>query len=253
MHLTVFNGSPKLGMNNTEVLVNAFIEGYENNQNAQSADHGQKPSHECHKLNQFKSLDEAAAIFHHADCVLLAFPLYSYAMPAGVKAFIEALGEHDANAKKMDGTDGTVKDTVDGEQLAQERPRKKLGFIVQYGFVEAIHARPLEGYLKQVTEELNCTYLGTVIKGGCDSLATRPKDAMNKKTIAGARTLGEALGKVGELSEDALNQYAAPETQLKKSLWIMKIVTKLINQFYWKASLKKNGALSHSFDRPYGA
>lgn len=242
MHLTVFNGSPKLGMNNTEVLVNAFIEGYENNQNAQSADHGQKPSHECHKLNQFKSLDEAAEIFHKSDCVLLAFPLYSYAMPAGVKAFIEALAT----------SEQTAGERVSGEPVCDDLPRKKLGFMVQYGFVEAIHARPLEAYLKQLAEELDCTYIGTIIKGGCDSLATRPKDAMNRKTIEGAKALGETFQRLGSLPDDALNQYAAPETQPKKSIWIMKIVTKLINQFYWKAALKKNGALSRSFDQPYG-
>ena len=50
------------------------------------------------------------------------------------------------------------------------RSKKSLVFIVQSGFPEAIHSVCIEKYLKKFTSKLNCTYLGTVIKGGVEEI-----------------------------------------------------------------------------------
>jgi len=82
---------------------------------------------------------DAVKLFKESDYILLAFPLYSYSMPAGVKEFIEELGP-----------------------LCGGGVNKKIGFLVQFGFREAIHARALEKYLEKFTMLLKCEYLGTI-------------------------------------------------------------------------------------------
>lgn len=219
MKLTVFNGSPKQGINNTEVLLNKFIEGFMKSTGNEV---------EVIRMNNEKTYKESVKYFEKAETVLIAFPLYVYSMPAGVKTFFEELG------------------------LRAERCRgKKLGFLVQYGFIEAIHARPLEKYLEQLSNELKCDYLGTIIKGGCDSLAKYPPGS--KKILKGAYEIGKAFGIEKKFDKGMLDAYSKPEVQKEKSVFIMNILVKIINKIYWQASLKKNGvSRQESFAKPYG-
>ena len=142
MQLKVFNGSPRLVANNTDILLKKFLAGFgETSGNAS----------EVIRLNKLNDLAKAIEIFKQSEAVLIAFPLYVYSLPAGLMQFVQAL-----------------------EPLRGACKGKPLGFLVQFGFREAVHARPLEKYLEKLATDLNCTYLGTIIKGGCDGLVKYP-------------------------------------------------------------------------------
>lgn len=218
MKLVIFNGSPKKGKNNTAVLTGSLLKGFTENAGN---------SYEEHRLNGFKSLNEAVEIFKQSEYILLAFPLYSYSMPAGVMEFIEAL-----------------------EPLCGKCAGKKIGYLVQFGFPEAVHARALEKYQKKLTERLGAEYLGTIIKGGCNNLSIGP-ERFFKKILNGAYEIGRTFGKSGKLDKNMLDEYSKPENQTKKSRLKMKLFCMMANKFYWGAELKKNGAYDRSFARPY--
>lgn len=219
MKLTIYNCSPKPGNNNTGVMLESFIKGFKAN-----------PENEVieFRLNKAAAVDSAVKAFESAEAVLIAFPLYCYAMPGGVKLFFEAL-----------------------QPLCGQCQSKKIAFLVQYGFFEAIHARPLEKYLVKLAALLGCEYLGTIIKGGCDGLASG-KGIGKKKILAGIYQIGLTLGKTGTFDSEQLLAYSAPEIIRKKSVTAMKWGLGFINKYYWGRMLKKNGvSVEASFARPY--
>lgn len=219
MRLTIFNGSPKHGGNNTEIMLNKFAEGFLKTEgNACST----------YKLNELNNINEAVKLFEKSEYILLAFPLYVYSMPAGVKEFIEAL-----------------------EPISGGCSEKKIGFLVQYGFREAVHARALEKYLEKLALLLKCEYLGTIIKGGCDGLAKQPDSSGTRKILSGIYEIGKLFGETGTLNKELLNKFSKPETQNMLSKVLMKSFVKLANKYYWGAELKKNGVFDQSFAQPY--
>ncbi len=219
MKLLVINGSPKLGENNTGILLEKFIEGFlEEDGN----------SVETFRMNRKETYLLGAEKFNEAQNILIAFPLYSYSMPAGVKLFIEGL-----------------------EPYLKKCSEKRVGFLVQYGFMEATHARPLEKYLKSLCVMLDCEYLGTIIRGGCDGL-TKGKTP-SKKILPEIYEIGKTLGIHGTFDSEQLLQYSAPEVQKKISPFIAKVIFWLINKLYWQRAMKKNGvSLKDSFAKPHG-
>lgn len=222
MKLTIFNGSQKKETSNTEVMVNKFIEGF-------TEIHGN--SCNSYKLINFKNLNEAIKILEKSEYILISFPLYNYAMPSVIKRFIELLEPYCKTNKLSD---------------------KKIGFLVQYGFPEAIHARALEKYLVNLCKTLKTEYLGTVIKGGCNNVAdgNAPKQLINK-ILKGTYIIGKNFGENKTFNKSILNKYAKPEKSNLLLKIIMGIMIKLINKHYWKAELEKNGVLENSFSRPY--
>ncbi len=134
MRLTVFNGSPRGTGSNTKVYLEHFLSGFTE---------AEGNTYELAYLNRVKRQDEFVKMFREAEQVLLAFPLYTDAMPAMVKTFIESL-----------------------EPLCGREGNPPIGFMVQCGFPEAIHIRFLEKYLEKLARRLGSTYVGTIVKGG---------------------------------------------------------------------------------------
>jgi hypothetical protein len=219
MKLTIFNGSPKPGKNNTGILLERFVEAFTKQAGNEAR---------VYRLNQLGSLTEAVSLFETSEVILIAYPLYYFAMPGGVKQFYEAL-----------------------EPLCGKCGHQKIAFLVQYGFIEAIHARPLEKYHIKLAKLLGCQYLGTIIKGGCDGLASA-KGWSVKKILDGMDQIGLTFGETGELNPHQLLAFSAPEVEKGHSGLIMKGVLKLINKYYWGKMLKKNGVtVEASFAKPY--
>lgn len=148
-------------------------------------------------------------------------------MPADVKEFIELL-----------------------EPFCGMCSDKKIGFIVQYGFPEDIHARPLEEYLKKLTGTLKGEYLGTIIKGGCDNLAVS-SEFKSKEILDGIYEIGEVFGETGKFDKELLERYAKAKIQNSLTKKSANDVIKFVNQSYWGAQLKKNGVYDQSYARPY--
>ncbi len=218
MKLVLFNGSPRNKKSNSKILCEHFLAGY--NRMCQDI----VP---VHYLANFKKREEQKEAFRDAETVIFIFPLYTDCMPGIVKEFFESIAE-----------------------IKFMHP-KKIGFIVQSGFPEAIHSVCLERYLNKFTERLQCEYLGTVIKGGVEGIQVMPP-WMTKKLYKRFENLGEYFAKNEAFSQEISNTLREPYqlSEMRKVLFTVLIKTGLAN-LYWNSHLKKYGAFKNRFDQPF--
>jgi len=219
MRLVAFNGSPRGALSNTAILAAKFLKGLSE---------ATGTSAETYVLRQTTELDEQLKAFGQADQVLLAFPLYVDAMPAVVKAFIEAL-----------------------EPFCGRTGNPGLLFLVHSGFPEAVHSRAVERYLKKLAKRLGCAYHGTIIKPGSEGIRLRP-EAMNRIIFERMQALGRIFGSQGRLDQEIVKQLAKPE---RLGLWQIALYSVLntlgLANKYWDTMLKKHNAYHRRYDRPY--
>jgi NAD(P)H-dependent FMN reductase len=221
--LVLLNGSPRGERSNSMKMLARVAEGWQRGG-------GQKP--EVLHLAQRTGFDRAVKAFAEADTLVLGMPLYTDAMPALVKLYIEALQPRTA---------------------AAEGANPALGFLVQSGFPEASHSRPLERYLQKLAQRLGSRYVGTIVRGGGESLQMMP-DRANEKLWARLRSLGEQLACEGRFGEAELRAVAGVERMSALSLALAKLAVHLpIANFYWNGMLKKNGAWQRRFAAPYAS
>ncbi|MGD0859466.1 MAG: NAD(P)H-dependent oxidoreductase [Terracidiphilus sp.] len=222
--LLLLNGSPRGERSNSMKMLSRVAEGWERGG-------GRAP--EVLHLARSSDFDCAIHAFSEANVVLLGMPLYTDAMPAIVKLYIESVAQGGAFA------------ACGGANLT-------LGFLVQSGFPEALHSRPLERYLEKLARRLGSKYAGTIVRGGGESLQMMPDEA-NKKLWAQLRTLGEQLARDGRFGEAELKAVAGVERFSALTAAVAGRVFKLpIAQFYWTGKLKKNGVWERRFAAPYG-
>ncbi len=221
MKLTVFNGSPRGQGSNTKVLLEQYLKGFESNAGN---------SYEVFYLNRVKQAERFRQAFAEAEQVLLAFPLYTDAMPGLVKAFIETL-------EPLCGRDGNP----------------AIGFIVQSGFPEAAHSRYVERYLEKLAARLGCSYVGAIVKGGVEGVRVRP-DKANRDLFEAFYQLGRIFGETGQFDTALLHELAQPERypRILGPLFQLFLKTKLATS-YWDGQLRENGAYEERFARPYAA
>ena len=218
MKLTVFNGSPRGRGSNTHVLLEHFLQGFEESEGN---------SYELFYLNRVKQTERFVQAFAGAEHVLLAHPLYTDAMPGLVKAFIEAL-----------------------EPLCGRRGNPDIGFIVQSGFGEAAHSRYVERYLEKLATRLGCKYLGTIIKGNCELVRVQPKQY--RKLFDSFRQLGKSFGETGRFDEALAHQLAQPAKFPAYMRLLFRLLWKTgLGTGYWDGQLKENDAYERRFARPY--
>jgi len=214
MKLTVFNGSPRGKGSNTEILLEQFTKGF------MTTDGN---SYELAYLVNTKQQDEFVRLFSEADLVLLAFPLYTDAMPGIVKTFIESL-----------------------EPLCGRKGNPDIGFIVQSGFPEAIHSQYVARYLEKLAGRLGCVYKGTVIKGGVEGIKGQPA-LMTRKLFKAFYQIGKTFGGTRIFDEGIVQRLAQPEKINKFRSAMLKYMG---TNLYWNPMLKKNNAYTKRFARP---
>ena len=218
MKLTVFNGSPRGKRGNTEVFLEHLLEGFE-------ASGGN--SHETYHLYRVWDRERHVQAFAEAEQVLLAFPLYTDAMPAQVKAFIEAL-----------------------EPLCGREDNPGIGYLVQSGFPEALHSRHVERYLVKLAARLGCPYTGTIVKGGGEGARVAPDSY--RKPFEILRQLGVTFGQTGQFDEALLCELAKPERFPKILGPVFKVLLRTkMGTSYFDNQLVENGAYERRFARPY--
>jgi NAD(P)H-dependent FMN reductase len=219
MKLTVFNGSPRGKGSNSRILLEQFLRGFET---------GQGNTHELFYLNRPSDAERFSQAFAEAENVLLAFPLYTDAMPGTVKAFIETL-----------------------EPFRGRTGNPRVGFIVQSGFPEAEHSRHVERYLVKLAARLGCRYIGTIVKGGVEGIQVKPP-GMTRKLFAAFENLGEIFGESGQFDEALTQRLAKPEKLPKWATVGYSILAKTgLMEFYWNKQLKENGVYEKRFAKPY--
>lgn len=213
--LTLFNGSPRGRKGNTPLFLGELAAGFD----------GPVETYHLVRLHESPQMVEA---FARAECAILGLPLYTDAMPAVVKRFIEAL-----------------------EPLTGQANNPALGFVVQSGFPEALHSRYLERYLERLAERLGSPYLGTIVKGGGEGTRVMPPE-MNRALFTHLRTLGAGLRSEGRFDPEILALIAQPERYPALLGPIFRLFLRLpIAHAYFDQMLKANGAYERRFARPF--
>ncbi len=187
--------------------------------------------HEVYYLVSQKDTEQFVEAFGRAQHVIIAFPLYTDAMPGIVKLFIERL-------QPFCGREGNP----------------ALGFIVQSGFPETIHSRFVEKYLEKLARRLGCDYLGTVIKGGVEGIQARP-NWMNRKLFGRFRCLGKRLAKSGRFDPRLIRTLAGRRDRLSGfGIHVVNMLRKTgLMDSYWNGLLRENKAFNDRYARPYSA
>jgi hypothetical protein len=217
MKLAIINGSPRRKKSNSKILIDQFLKGYR----------------ECtdevpvHYLAGQKRKEEALSLFEQAETVLVVFPLYTDCMPGLVKEFFEEVSKP-----------GII------------RPRR-IGFIVQSGFPEAIHSVFVERYLAKFVKRLKREYLGTVIRGGVEGIQIMPP-GMTRKLFGRFEELGRYFAEHDKFSPEIMEALRKPYTlSVRRRMMFNLLKHTGLTNFYWNSHLKKNGAWENRFDRPY--
>jgi len=218
MRLAVFNGSPRKKAGNTQILLEKFAEGYK------SIDSDVLFGA---YLKDMQKAGENVKAFKEADIIVIGFPLYTDAMPGVVKYFFEKLW------------------------LEKPLSGKKLGFIVQSGFPEAIHSTFVEKYLERFTENLGCEYLGTIIKGGGEAIRQTPEKS-NRKLFDYFRKLGKELARNQQFNQDILQELKKTYMFSPAVRFVFRVIRPMgLFDRYWNKELKKNNAFEKRYDAPY--
>jgi NAD(P)H-dependent FMN reductase len=167
--------------------------------------------------------------FLEADEVVFAFPLYTDAMPGIVKAFLENLAGADPASLRG----------------------KRVAFVIQSGFPEAIHTEVLARYLARLCQRLGFRHLGTLRKGGIESIRMMPAKQV-AKVAAGFRAAGHELGERGAFSAELCARMAgARRFGVLGRLVVRLLVLTGLGNIYWNGKLKQHGAFARRFDAPY--
>jgi len=218
MKLAIINGSPRRKKSNSKILIARFLKGY---------------YQECtdevpvHYLADQKRKEETLSLFERTETVIIVFPLYTDCMPGLVKEFFEEVSKP-----------GVI------------RPRR-IGFIVQSGFPEAVHSVYVERYLAKFVKRLKREYLGTVIRGGVEGIQIMPP-GMTRKLFSHFEELGRYFAEQDRFSPEIMEALRKPYTLSgwRRMMFNLLKHTGLTN-YYWNTHLKKNGAWEKRFDRPY--
>ncbi len=217
MKLAIFNGSPRQKKSNSTLLINKFIEGY-NDYTPYNSD--------IYYLANIQKMDEHIKAFEEADTVIIIFPLYTDAMPGQVKLFIENITKNSSKGKNI-------------------------GFIVQSGFPESYQSTFIERYLIKLSDTMEWNLIGTVLKGGIEGIQVMPP-SMTKKLYGHFFELGRYFANTGKFKTEIVNKLRKPFRMSKLSLFLFKIWAFLgLTDLYWNNILKGNGAYEKRFDRPF--
>ena len=223
--LVLLNGSPRGERSSSMKMLKRVAEGWVRGGGAQP---------EVLHLVRRAQFQRAVEAFAGADVVLLGVPLYTDAMPALVKEYIEALAPR-----------------VEAARAGDANPT--LAFLVQGGFPEAAHSRPLERYLEKLALRLGSHYAGTIVRGGGEALQVMPEQA-NRKLWARLQMLGEQLARDGCFGAAELKAVAGIERFSRFGALLATLACRIpAVQFYWNGQLKKNHAWERRFAAPYGS
>ena len=217
MHWVLINGSPRGARGNTAILLGHLIRGL------QAAGHSTEVVH----LSLPRSQGAAKEAFRRAERVLVAFPLYTDAMPGIVMELFASL-----------------------EEFCGRTNNPSLAFLVQSGFPEAGHSRAVERWLELLAKRLGARHLGTIVKGGIEGIAAMPP-SMTRSLFQQIEELGRDLGVTGRLDPSKLRRLAGPDRMSRWRLPFFGLLIRMTGAAHWNRELRSNGAFARRFDRPF--
>lgn len=217
MHWALINGSPRGKRGNTVILLGHLARGLAETGHSTEVVHLSLPRGQAMAKEQFR----------RAERIVLAFPLYTDAMPGQVMELVEALEEFCGRA---------------------ENP--PIAFLVQSGFPEAGQCRAVEHWLELFAKRLGARHLGTIVKGGVEGIQAMPR-WMTRRLFRRVEALGRSLGSTGRFDPKALRKLAGPDFTSRWRIPLLKLGMRIGATPYWNRLLKGNGAFARRFDRPF--
>ena len=217
--MIICNGSPRGKQSNTQVLLEAFMDGLRSEGFTDMM---------VYHLSRPSERRKAAAQFPGAGKFLLAFPLYTDSMPGIVKEFMEMLAPWKGREENPD-----------------------MGFLVQSGFPEPAHSRYVERYLRKLTHRLHSRYLGTIVRGGVEGIRVMP-GWMTRKLRRRMMLLGKNFAVNGVFDRRLIHRLAPRERMSKRQIRLFRWMqnTSMAN-YYWNKQLRENDAYALRDERPY--
>lgn len=212
MRTLILNGSPKGNSShcNSQIFAEQFVRDMKN------------PCEiKCIAKANTEELTMYAQTF---DTLIIIMPLYIHAMPGIVMKFIEKLKP------------------VSGE--------KSIGFIVQAGFLETQQHQYLKRYLKDLCEQLQYHYLGTVSKGQSAAVYMYPK--MFKKVLQMVSDLGVRFEETHAFDPELVKKLENPYEISRFQLKLLRFMDRIgLSNIFWHRELKKNNGFEQRLNRPY--
>jgi hypothetical protein len=218
MLLNIFNGSPRGKRSNSAVLTRAFAKGF--------CDSRTFPGNRFEEffLADPEDFEKAPEAFFKESTALLAFPIYVDAMPGITKKFIEALEPYKGRCEFM-----------------------RILFLVQTGFPEETHTRPMKNYLLKLARRLGAPSPGVIRMGGGEGARKQAKSRKGRKLLGLYEKLGYLYAETGELDAKILASLTGPSRLPSAPT---RLILPVANYFYWDRQLKRNGAYAKRFARP---
>jgi NAD(P)H-dependent FMN reductase len=216
MKIVIINGSPRGKQSNSRLLTDHFMAGLEQSDST--------VVHETFYLVNRYQIQDAIDSCRQCDVILMAFPLYTDAMPGIVKLFFERL-------PALCG--------------------KKIGYMIQSGFPEGIHCFYLEKYLEVFTRKLGAVYLGTVSRGNVEGIQDRSA-WMNRGLYSKYFKLGQNFGKNTEFDQKIIRELKQPFVLPPVVRAVFGILVKTgLSDYGWNLHLKSNNAFEARHAKPY--
>ncbi len=217
MRWALINGSPRGTRGNTAILLEHLTRGL----------HAAGCSTETVVLSLPHGQSKAKELFRGSERVLIAFPLYTDAMPGLVTEFFEGLAAFCGRAN-----------------------HPSLAFFVQSGFREAGQSRAIEHWLGLLAKRLGGPHLGTIVKGGVEGIQAMPP-AMTRGLFTKIEEIGYDLGRNDALDPKALRELAGPDWISRWRFLFLEPWIRMGAAAYWNGKLRANGVFERRFDRPF--
>lgn len=221
MLLNIFNCSPRGKRSNTRALTDAFAEGFL----GERTDASEPNEMREYFISDSDDFRRAVEAFGEPSAALIAFPIYVDAMPAIAKAFIEEIAAYKGRCSAT-----------------------RMLFLIQTGFPEESHTRPMKAYLEKLAKRMGAPCDGVVRMGGGEGARHRaggPKGG--GRMFDRYRRLGRIYAATGVLDEAICAKLAGPK---RLPMLLAPLVMPLANYFFWDKELKRNEAYEKRFDRP---
>ena len=213
MKTLIINGSPKgnSSESNSKLIADAFI---------------RKMKEPCEiRAIANENIKELAIYAKSFDSIIVVMPLYIHAMPGIVMRFFENL-------------EGDPTHT------------KRIGFIIQSGFLETAQQKYLKAYLEVFSRQLNYQYLGCVSKGEAAGIYTNPW--LFRKVFKQLNDLGIYYEETYTFDHIIMRHLEKPYVISKQILFVLKLMEDLgLSKIWWHKLMKKNGALDMHLDKPF--
>lgn len=204
MHTVIVNGSPRGVHGNSQIIINKFLEGY-----SISGD-----TYQQFCVSEKKAWEQIKASIEKSNNIIVVFPLYAELLPGILLEFFDYLC------------------------CTKLSPENTMSFILHSGNLVAGMRGCCFEYLKQLTEHLNCSFGGVLVRGNSffySNIDPRRADEL----VEPYAEMGKYFSENKSFFGNAVIEFAGP-TEIKSSQArvINRICKILMNEFAENAGCK---------------